>query len=178
MRYPHDIRIKYCGFGCQNSCGYPRIRMRSSDTPLLINIINVFIHNYQLLLMIRLCLFSLTTKATTYRPTSTTTTSATTLRSTSTAATAILTPSTMQWLIRMKGQCLHLKLKFISFHLKSVLLIGLYRRTISVNTFITTKTSMQVNFGCKKKKKNSLVSRIILLFYFDFATYQLTMKKN
>ena len=103
--------MKYCGFGCQNSCGYPRIRMRSSDTPLLINIINVFIHNYQLLLMIRLCLFSLTTKATTYRPTSTTTTSATTLRSTSTAATAILTPSTMQWLIRKKGQCLHLKLK-------------------------------------------------------------------
>ena len=31
----HYIRMKYCGFGCQNSCGYPRrIRMRSSDTPL------------------------------------------------------------------------------------------------------------------------------------------------
>ena len=41
MRYPHDIRMKYCGCGygcgCQNSCGYPRmrIRMRSSDTPLI-----------------------------------------------------------------------------------------------------------------------------------------------
>ena len=36
-RYPHDIRMKYCGWGCgcQNSCGYPRIRMRSSDTPLI-----------------------------------------------------------------------------------------------------------------------------------------------
>ena len=40
-RYPHDIRMKYCGCGwgcgCQNSCGYPRmrIRMRSSDTPLI-----------------------------------------------------------------------------------------------------------------------------------------------
>ena len=36
LRYPHDIRMKYCGCGsgcgCQNSCGYPRIR--SSDTPL------------------------------------------------------------------------------------------------------------------------------------------------
>ena len=35
--------MKYCGCGygcgCQNSCGYPRmrIRMRSSDTPLMIN---------------------------------------------------------------------------------------------------------------------------------------------
>ena len=29
--------MKYCGcgYGCQNSCGYPRIRMRSSDTPLI-----------------------------------------------------------------------------------------------------------------------------------------------
>ena len=41
LRYPHDIRMKYCGCGygcgCQNSCGYPpmRIRMRSSDTPLI-----------------------------------------------------------------------------------------------------------------------------------------------
>ena len=39
LRYPHDIRMKYCGFGCgygcQNSCGYPRIRMLSSDIPLL-----------------------------------------------------------------------------------------------------------------------------------------------
>ena len=37
LRYPHDIRMKYCGFGCQDSCGYPRIRirMRSSDTPLV-----------------------------------------------------------------------------------------------------------------------------------------------
>ena len=41
LRYPHDIRMKYCGCGwgcgCQNSCGYPRmrIRMRSSDTPLV-----------------------------------------------------------------------------------------------------------------------------------------------
>ena len=36
LRYPHDIRMKYCGYGwgCQNSCRYPRIRMRSSDTPL------------------------------------------------------------------------------------------------------------------------------------------------
>ena len=35
-----DIRMKYCGFGCQNSCGYPRmrIRMRSSDTPLLFSV--------------------------------------------------------------------------------------------------------------------------------------------
>ena len=35
MRYPHDIRMKYCGFGCgcQNSCGY--LRMRSSDTLLI-----------------------------------------------------------------------------------------------------------------------------------------------
>ena len=31
LRYPHDIRMKYCG--CQNSCGYPR--MRGSDTPLV-----------------------------------------------------------------------------------------------------------------------------------------------
>ena len=37
-----DIRMKHCGFGCgrgcQNSCGYPRmrIRTRSSDTPLLL----------------------------------------------------------------------------------------------------------------------------------------------
>ena len=44
MRYPHDIRMKYCGCGygcgCQNSCGYPRmrIRMRSSDTPLTLTI--------------------------------------------------------------------------------------------------------------------------------------------
>ena len=43
MRYPHDIRMKYCGFGCgygcQNSCGYlrMRIRMRSSDTPLVVS---------------------------------------------------------------------------------------------------------------------------------------------
>ena len=42
LRYPHDIRMKYCGCGwgcgCPNSCGYPRmrIRMRSSDTPLAI----------------------------------------------------------------------------------------------------------------------------------------------
>ena len=36
LRYLHDIRMKFCGFGCwcQNSCGYPR-RMRSSDTPLI-----------------------------------------------------------------------------------------------------------------------------------------------
>ena len=27
--------MKYCGFGCQNSCGYPRMRIRSSDTPLV-----------------------------------------------------------------------------------------------------------------------------------------------
>ena len=46
LRYPHDIRMKYCGCGwgcgCQNSCGYPRmrIRMRSSDTPL-VSITNV-----------------------------------------------------------------------------------------------------------------------------------------
>ena len=43
LRYPHDIRMKYYGFGCgcQNSCGYPRmrIRMRSSDTPLVLNIL-------------------------------------------------------------------------------------------------------------------------------------------
>ena len=39
LRYPHDIRMKYCGCGwgcgCQNSCGYPRMRIRSSDTPLV-----------------------------------------------------------------------------------------------------------------------------------------------
>ena len=40
LRYPHDIRMKYCGFGCQNSCGYPRVRIRSSDTPLVFIKIN------------------------------------------------------------------------------------------------------------------------------------------
>ena len=37
--YPHDIRSKYCGCGCQNSSEYPRMqmRMRSSDTPLILN---------------------------------------------------------------------------------------------------------------------------------------------
>ena len=52
LRYPHDIRMKYCGFGCgrgcQNSCGYlrMRIRMRSSDTPLII-----IIHNNHIMML-------------------------------------------------------------------------------------------------------------------------------
>ena len=33
--------MKYCGFGCQKSCGYPRMRIRSSDTPLVLIAFNL-----------------------------------------------------------------------------------------------------------------------------------------